>query len=201
MNPLYAPLPKSVIVHGAEYAIRWDAHTALRILAAFEDEALADAEKLGVLLRLLYPVPPPDAGEAVRLGVRFLNCGDAPQNADGPRVYSFSHDAALIYAALRRSHGVDAAQPMHWYQFAALFWDIGADTLFARVVYLRSRQACGKLTKEERAALAALGETAALPPRLTAEERQAGQRFHALLDKGRAEKAPPPDAADREREG
>lgn len=184
MNPLFAPLPRSVLVHGEEYALRWDAQTALRILAAFEDDALADAEKQGVMLRLLYPVQPPDAAEAARLAVRFLNCGGAPAREDGPRLYSFSHDAALIYAALRRSHGLDPAQPMHWYQFAALFFDIGADTLFARVVYLRRQQALGRLTADERRTLAALGETAALPQSETPEERQAGARFRALLGRG-----------------
>lgn len=181
MNPLYAPMPRSVLVDGKEYVLRWDAQTALRILAAFEDDALADVEKQGVMLRLLYPVTPPDLAEAARLAVRFLNCGDKPEGADGPRLYSFSHDAAMIYAALRRSHGVDAAAPMHWYQFAALFMDIGADTLFARVVYLRRQRQCGRLTAEERRALAALGETARLPQRATPEERQAQARFFAAL--------------------
>lgn len=182
MNPLYAPLPRSVLICGVQYPIRWDAQTALRILAAFEDDALADAERQGIMLRLLYPEIPPDTGEAVRLAVRFLNCGDeVPADDGGPRLYSFSHDAALIYAALRRSHGVDAAQPMHWYQFAALFFDIDADSLFARVVYLRRQQAQGRLTADERRALAALGDIAVLPQRQTAEERRAAARFRALL--------------------
>lgn len=181
MNPLYAPLPRSVSVGGREYAIRWDAQTALRILAAFEDDALADVEKQGVMLRLLYPEVPPDAAAAARLAVRFLNCGDEPEQADGPRLYSFSHDAAMIYAALRRSHGVNAAEPMHWYQFAALFMDIGADTLFARVVYLRRQRQCGRLTADERRALAALGETARLPARAMPEERRAEARFFGAL--------------------
>lgn len=181
MNPLYAPLPRSAVIGGEEYSIRWDAQTALRILAAFEDDALADVEKQGVMLRLFYPVLPPDLSEAARLAVRFLNCGEEPERADGPRLYSFSHDAALIYAALKRSHGVDGAAPMHWYQFAALFMDIGADTLFARVVYLRRQRRMGKLTADERRALAALGETAALPERETPEERAASARFFAAL--------------------
>lgn len=184
MNPLFAPLPHSVRIGAREYPIRWDAHTALRILAAFEDDSLADLEKQAVMLSLFYPEVPPDLEKAARLAVRFLNCGSDGPAESGPRLYSFSHDAPLIYSALRRSHGVDAAQPMHWYTFAALFFDIGPDTMFMQIVALRQKRAAGTLTPEERRLFARLGAAAELPQHETPQEKAAAEHFRALLAAG-----------------
>ena len=79
-------------------------------------------------------------------------------------MYSFSGDGPLIYAAMQKSCGVDLWGPeIHWWRFAALLADIGEDTLFARVVYLRRQRALGRLTPAERRAAAALGTLLDLP--------------------------------------
>ncbi len=184
MNPLFAPLPRSVRIGTREYPIRWDAHTALRILAAFEDDCLADLEKQAVMLSLFYPEIPQDLEKAAQLAVRFLNCGSDAPAPDGPRLYSFVHDAPLIYSAMRRSHGIDASQPMHWYTFTALFFDIGPDTLFMQIVALRQKQAAGTLSPDERRLLSRLGAAAVLPQHETPQEKAAAERFRALLAAG-----------------
>ena len=188
MNPLFAPLPHSVMIGGKEYPVRWDAHTALRILAAFEDDSLADLEKQAVMLSLFYPKLPPDPEKAAELAVRFLNCGEDAPFPNGPRLYSFVQDAPLIYSALRRSHGVDAAQPMHWYTFASLFFDIGPDTMFMQIVSLRQKQAVGKMTPDERRLFAQLGKTAQLARHESPEEKAAAEQFRALLAAGSLKK-------------
>ncbi|MEG2394388.1 MAG: Gp15 family bacteriophage protein [Ruthenibacterium sp.] len=197
-----APLPKEVETGGKRYAINTDWRVALRIFTALEDETLAEFERQAVMLRLLYKrAIPPDAGEAVRLAVKFLNCGAPPdaldQGADGvqgadeqahtqsaraknesPRLYSFVTDAPLIYAALRRTYGQDVlAGPMHWYRFAALFSDLSGDTFFARLLYLRRGRLAGTLTPDERRVAAALGSYLAVPAPRTAQPDEDAQEF------------------------
>lgn len=163
---LYAPLPTAVTVHGRAYALNTGHPTALRALAALEDGRLAPFEQQAVVLGLLYrDAPPADTGAALAAAAWFLNGGQEAPAADGPRVYSLAGDGALIAAALRKSCGVDVwGPPMHWWQFASLLWEIGPDTLFARVVYLRRQRALGRLSAEERRAAAALGHLMDLPP-------------------------------------
>lgn len=162
---LHALPPDSVTVNGTRYALNTGHRTALRALAALEDGRLAVFEQQAVLLRLLYKGAVPPAGDgALRAAVWFLNCGREDPAPEGPRVYSFSHDGPLIYAAMQKSCGVDVWGPeLHWWRFAALLADIGEDTLFARVVYLRRQRALGRLTPAERRAAAALGPLLELP--------------------------------------
>ena len=162
---LYAPLPRAVTVHGVRYGLNTGHPTALRALAALEDGRLAPFEQQAVMLRLLYrDAVPADTAAALEAAVWFLNGGRQAPPADGPRLYSLRTDGALIAAALRKSCGVDVwGPPIHWWKFAALLGEIGPETLFARVVYLRRHRALGRLTAEERQAAAALGDLMRLP--------------------------------------
>lgn len=174
MQNLFCPLPRYVVVQNKRYALNTDYRTALRILAAFEDAELADLEKQGIMLQLLYKTVPPDETEAVRLALLFLNCGETQtQTEDMPPLYSFTVDAPLIYAALRKSHGVDVlAEEIHWYRFVALFCDISEDSFFARLLYLRRASREGTLTPEEKRVAAALKNYMHVPQSKTPEETE-----------------------------
>ncbi|MEG2435292.1 MAG: Gp15 family bacteriophage protein [Ruthenibacterium sp.] len=174
MQNLFCPLPRYVTVHRKKYNLNTDYRTALRILAAFEDAELADLEKQGIMLKLLYQNVPPDESEAVRLALLFLNCGETQTETDDtPPLYSFTADAPLIYAALRKSHGVDVlAEEMHWYRFVALFCDISEDSFFARLLYLRRAAREGRLTPDETRMAAALKRYMQVPQQKSAEETE-----------------------------
>ncbi|MEG1407423.1 MAG: Gp15 family bacteriophage protein [Ruthenibacterium sp.] len=174
MQNLFCPLPRYVVIQQKKYELNTDYRTALRILAAFEDAELADLEKQGIMLKLLYKTVPPDEAQAVRLAQLFLNCGEAQTETDDtPPLYSFTADAPLIYAALRKSHGVDViAEEMHWYRFVALFCDISEDSFFARLLYLRRAAMEGKLTPEEKRLAIALKNYMRVPQSATPEETE-----------------------------
>lgn len=179
MQTLYAALPQAVETDGVRYAVNTDWRVALRMFAVLEDETLSELEQQAVLLRLFYKdTVPPDTGEALRLLVKFLHCGAQPETGgacEAP-LYSLSHDAPLIYAALRRTYGGDVLDgPMHWYRFAALFADLSADTFFARVLYLRRGRRRGTLTPDERRMAAALGRYMEIPAARGAGDGTAAQ--------------------------
>lgn len=154
MNLLIENFPTAVEIDGVEYELNCDFKTCIRIILAFEDEALADVEKQCVLLNNLYRDLPANVPLALELGLKFLNGGEqsAEEYGYSPRVYSFDKDAKLIFAAFRQTHNIDLEnENMHWWKFLALFMDLGSETSFCNLISLRRRLKTGKATKEEKA--------------------------------------------------
>lgn len=165
MNILTSPLPESVEIDGVEYPLNTDFRSCLRIMLAFEDNELAQFEKLNIMFANLYPQIPENINAAAERAQWFLNGGEKEGEEDpGPRVYSFSKDAGLIYSAFRQTHNIDLqAARLHWWEFLALFMDLGANTTFCNLVALRKRVKTGKATKEEKAAAREIGDAFEVP--------------------------------------
>lgn len=164
MNILIDELPEAVEIDGIEYAINFDFRTGIDCILDMESSELTDEEKYILLLRRLYgDVVPNDVEMALKLAVKFLDGGKDAQEenpfADNTRLYSFEKDATLIYAAFRQTHGIDLQKvELHWWQFLALFQDLGADTAFCSLVNLRRRVNSGEASKEERQYALKLGD-------------------------------------------
>lgn len=162
MNILTDVLPTQVLIDGQLYDLNTDFKTAIRIIQDFEDEELTVYEKNYLMIRRLYLVVPENTDEAVRLALRFLDGGETPAGDDENApllLYSFSKDANLIYAAFRQTHGIDLqSAKMHWWQFLALFMDLGAETTFTGLVSLRKRVKEGKATTDELKIATELGD-------------------------------------------
>lgn len=165
MNILLDDLPEAVEVNGIEYAVNFDFRTGLACILDMESSELTDEEKCILLLRRIYgDVIPEDVETALKLAVKFLDGGKEPPEdenpfADNKRLYSFEKDSALIYAAFQQTHGIDLQKvDLHWWQFLALFQDLGADTAFCNMINLRRRVDSGEATKEERQYALKLGD-------------------------------------------
>lgn len=170
MTVLDGPLPQWVEIDGREVPVNSDYRVCLRIMEAFEDDALTAAEKQAVMLELLYPELPVNIAEACRQAVWFLNGGeeDAPGQTHGappPRRYSFTKDARFIFTAILQTHGVDLekVEYLHWWKFCYLFMDLREDCFFSRIVYYRTQRDKGKLTPEEREYCEAIRDILDLP--------------------------------------
>jgi hypothetical protein len=167
MNILIDELPESLEVDGFKYPINFDFKTCLRIIMAFEDCELTPQEKQVVVLECLYKKVPANIPQALIAANDFLNGGADDEEREGsnePRQYSFSGDANFIYAAFRQNHGVDLhASNMHWWEFLALFMDMGSETTFTGLVNLRERVNNGTATKEEKIAARKMGKIFEVP--------------------------------------
>lgn len=165
MNILLDDLPEAIEVNGVEYAVNFDFRTGLACILDMESSELTDEEKCILLLRRIYgDVIPEDGETAIKLAVKFLDGGKEPPEeenpfADNKRLYSFEKDSALIYAAFQQTHGINLQKvDLHWWQFLALFQDLGADTAFCNMINLRRRVNSGEATKEERQYALKLGD-------------------------------------------
>jgi len=139
-----------------------------------------------IMLANLYSVMPVDVEQAIEKASLFLNGGRAnsEEDDDGLRLYSFEKDADLIFAAFRQTHGIDLQkEKMHWWQFLALFMDLGQDTTFCQLIGLRKRVKTGKASKEEKETAQQMGsmfEIEDLDTR-TIEEREKEAEFFRLI--------------------
>lgn len=186
MNVLVDDFPDAVEVAGKIIPIDTDFKTAIRIIMAFEDPELTIVEKQAVLISNLFLEPPSDLGQAIEVGVRFLNGGvdKAEDSGSNLRLYSFEKDSALIFAAFRQTHGIDLeTTKMHWWKFLSLFMDLGAETAFCNLVSLRKRVKTGKATKEERRAAKEMGEMFLIDniDTRTLEEKEREREFLRLV--------------------
>jgi hypothetical protein len=188
MNLLVEDLPEAVEIDGIETPINSDFRSCLRVILAFEDNELTGLEKQMLLLANLYPERPGNIEKAIEQAIKFLNGGreDGDDGTHKPRVYSFSKDADLIFAAFYQTHGIDhQTTELHWWKFQALFMDLGADTAFCQLVNLRKRVKTGRATKEERRAAREMGAIFDVPEldTRTPDEREAEARFLELVGK------------------
>lgn len=167
INLLTDDLPTAVLVDGDEYEINTDFRNSLLVIMAFEDPELAGYEKQVRMLTNLYPVIPSNVESAVKQAVRFLDCGEEAKESSGAaphRFYSFVKDQRFIYAAFRQTHGIDlSTAPLHWWQFVALFMDLGSETTFCSLTSLRQRVKSGKGNEADLEAAQELGDLFEVP--------------------------------------
>ncbi len=186
MNVLTDPFPTKLTVGDEEIPIEADFRTAIRILLAFDDPELAEAEKRAVACELLYRQKPGDMAKAYQRAVWFLNRGKETDGRSGGgdgAPYSWEHDAPYIYTAIRQTYGLDleTTPDLHWWKFLGMFLDLG-ECFFSRILYYRAGRRAGKLTPEEQRAVAGMRDAIDLPVRLSAEERAELEAFERALD-------------------
>lgn len=155
-------------------------------MLAFEDPELTIYEKQMIMFSNIYAtLPKENVGEAMKCANWFLNCGKESQQGElSTRLYSFSKDAELIFAAFRQTHGIDLeTAQMHWWKFIALFMDLGSDTAFCNLIGLRKRVKSGKATKEEKEAAREMGDMFDVPEAddRTIEEKEREAEFIRMV--------------------
>lgn len=103
-------LPNSFLIGGREYHICSDFRAMLRLEEIFSSEELTDEEKAERALKLFYGCVPEPLEEAVERLCYFWSCGRQEkegrakgEGAAQPPIYSFTHDAGLIYGAFLTS--------------------------------------------------------------------------------------------------
>jgi hypothetical protein len=151
-NILTDEFPTAIEIDGEQYEIRTDFKSSLRTILAFEDPELTPDEMQQILIVNLYIRIPENMEEAVKKGIKFLNCGnDDVESRVSSRLYSFSQDANFIFAAFQQTHKIDLeVATMHWWKFFALFMDLGSDTVFCNLTGLRDRLNSGEASDQEK---------------------------------------------------
>ena len=177
-------LPRSLEVNGREYAIRTDYRDILKILAAFTDPELEDAEKVYVCLVILFKdfdtMSRGDLEAAYNAAMWFIDCGAEPgKKKKSPRTMDWEQDESLIFPAINKVAGreVRTMKYVHWWTFMGWFMEIG-EGVYSSVLSLRQKRAKGKkLEKWEREYWTANKDICVLKTKYSEAEKAAQKRI------------------------
>jgi len=157
MNVLTNEFPEAIKVGDQILNVDFDCRNCIRIILAWEDEALTEQEKAYITLNRLYEDDIENIENidlALEKALKFLNCGEESDEASTKpkkRVYSFDKDSKFIYTAIdsvldgRLSEG----KTIHWWLFCMAFMEIPEDCMLSKIINLRTKKNKGKLSKDE----------------------------------------------------
>lgn len=148
-------LPSKVIIDGKEVPINTDFRIGIQLDALLNSE-IKDEERILKMLLLYYPRIPNNLPEAIEKIVWFYGCGECVEEQEetkkryarkstGEPAYSFSKDAAYIYAAFKEQYDIDLTeiQDLHWWKFKALFDSLNEETQMKKIMYYRKVSTSG----------------------------------------------------------
>lgn len=169
--------------------------TGILFERALLDPQLDDLEKLQTALSLYFPGVIFDndvLDEAIGRMMWFYRCGADPvettdtgadRDNDSDPPFSYEHDADYIYSAFMQAYGLDLArQPLHWWQFRALFRSLPEDTQLVKIIGYRTMKLPAKMSKEQRQHYEKLKRVYALPQ--SADRQQLENDLNNLLMNG-----------------
>ncbi len=140
-------LPTSLPIGERSYKVRSDYRPCIAVLQAVNDPELSEADKVSVMLEILFEEIPEDVQEACKQACWFLDCGRPPREEAPPpaRLMDWEQDEQLIFAAVNKVVGqsVRSLPYLHWWDFMGAYSEIGEGP-FATVVGIRSKRAKGK---------------------------------------------------------
>lgn len=189
--------PETVTVAGREYPIETDFRASVEFeLLAGNPDVPPEKAALGMLelyfpqyagrfsaasgdLQLIYLTE--HAEDAICALLDFYSGGmpESPgirKSRKAKRLYDFSVDEPHIYASFLQAYGIDLrAVRLHWWNFKALFCSLPQDTVFGKILHIRSVDIHEKMSKEEKAEYRRLKRLYALPcnqPQRVQEEEE-----------------------------
>lgn len=185
--------PDHAEVDGKKYEIRTNFRNSILFELMMQDDGLDAKAKVRKGLALYYPVIPDDLGAAVDTALWFYRCGKeetAVQKRMAARrgrtpLYSFEHDAGLIYAAFLLAYGIDLqdTEYMHWWRFRFLFNSLPEDCEFMQAMKYRGMDISDEMPKEQKEFYKKMKLLYALPLSKAEDDRQTAIE-NALLNGG-----------------
>lgn len=139
-------LPTSLPINGKSYRIRSDFRDILRIIAAYQDDELTDAEKALVCLANIYKdfkaIPERDYQAAYDAAAGFIDYG-IREDRPSPRVLDWEHDESIIFPAINKSAGAEVRllPYCHWWTFLGYFHSIDRESTLGVVLMVRQKKA------------------------------------------------------------
>lgn len=139
-------LPSTLLIANKQVPIRCNYRSALGIITGLSDPDLEPADKVELVLRVLYkePIRRADMEEALKAAYWFLDGGNSySSNKKSPMLIDWEKDFPIIVAPVNRviGHDIRADKNLHWWTFLAAYMEIGGDCLFSQVVNIRDKKA------------------------------------------------------------
>lgn len=187
-------LPDTVTISGTAYQIRTDFRVGVRFEEMLADSTLNDEAKVALALALWFEqCPEAYIGDIIDAVLWFHRGGKEAGDGDDveERVYSFSHDYDMLYAAFLSAYRIDLLDPdtrLHWWRFRAMLVALPEQSQFMRAVGWRCTEVTSDMPSDQRRHVRKMKRLFALPgtqrPRI-----QTMEELHARIAEVEAERA------------
>src|SRR5690625_2803685 len=183
MNLAY-PLVDTVEINGNKYVLNMAFDNILRLFDLIKNKEIDDVTKIDTGLLMLIDDKLDDysteekaeifsqlfvhaVGKPKKKQLVDLDGNPMPEiSEEDEKVFDFAQDAEYIYASFMHTYGIDLFEQqgkLHWKKFKALLNGLGEDTIFSRIVGIRTAELpTGKGTSKERERLRKLKKKYAL---------------------------------------
>ena len=148
-----------------------------------QDKEISQDDKVALALNLFYEETPRDFKKAFEGIVWFYTRGkqikqknddEKISKKNKKKIYSYEHDAELIYTAFLDQYSIDLNEIdyLHWFKFKALFEGLRDDNKICKVMGYRALDLSKIKDKEEKKRYKKLQREWAVPDDRTDEEKE-----------------------------
>ena len=149
-----------------------------------QDKEIEKEDKIALAINLFYDEIPRDIKKAIETILWFYSKGkkDKIEEEDEKivkkgskkQIYSYEHDADLIYTAFLDQYGVDLNEidHLHWFKFKAMFEGLKSDNKICEIMGYRAIDINKIKDKEEKKRYKKLQKEYALPDNRSEEEKE-----------------------------
>lgn len=184
MSLLTSPLPKSVAIGGQDYAINTDFRVGIQFEGLLSRQ-MGESERILEMLRLYYPIIPPDSVEAIQQILWFYRCGKEERSItdSSTPAYSFEQDDGYIFAAFVDQYQIDLSEIdyLHWWKFRSMFQSLRDDTEIMKIMGYRTIKITGSMSAEQRTFYKQMKKLYELKSARSAATRMTTEQYHQSM--------------------
>lgn len=147
-----------------------------------QDNSLNEKERIALAINLFYEETPTDLKKAIKGILWFYSGGkekkkekkQSVRNNTKKQIYSFEHDADLIYSAFLSQYNIDLneVEYLHWWKFKSLFEGLNDENKICQYMSYRSMDISKIKDKDQKKHYRELQRKVALPDNRTDEEKE-----------------------------
>lgn len=148
-----------------------------------QDREIEKEDKIALALKLFYEDYPMDLKKGIEGILWFYSQGkskklenqeEKKQKSNKKKIYSYEHDANLIYTAFLDQYGIDLndIDYLHWFKFKSMFEGLKNDNKICEIMGYRAVDISKIKDKEEKKRYKKLQKEYALPDDRTEEEKE-----------------------------
>jgi hypothetical protein len=145
-----------------------------------QDRNVSENNKILLALNLFYKELPKDIKKGIDGILWFYSRGKTEnkeksnEKSTRNNIYSFEHDAELIYSAFLSQYGIDLNEIdyLHWWKFKSLFEGLNEENKICKYMQYRSIDLSKIKDKEEKKKYKRLKQLCSLPDERTEEEKE-----------------------------
>ncbi len=146
-----------------------------------QDTKVNKEDKVALAVNLFYKEVPQDIEKAVNGILWFYSGGNIEkkqvkkqEKTNNNRIYSYEHDAGLIYSAFKHDYGIDLneIEYLHWWKFKSLFECLNEENKICKYMEYRAVDLSKIKDKETKNKYKKLKKACMLPDERSEEEKE-----------------------------